>query len=303
VNKLSDAVLLEELKMRFNENKKALHDLRVMTKKLEQVNRKLQDSEAMKSNFLSNIRNEIVNPLTSIMGLSEQIFTGVMGDDESTSMAKMIFAEAFKLDFQLKNIFLAAELEAGESTVSVAQVDIDTLIKNLIASFENNVREKNLLIEYNCHGSPKERDGLYFKTDPEKFKAILQNLLANAIEFSLDNNKVLITIRAEGKRLLCDVQDWGIGISNDQREKIFDRFRQLDSGVRKSHRGHGLGLSIVKALIERLEGDLDFVSVVGKGSTFSFSIPESTTIEVAAFSEEGNEFIFDIEEDAETREI
>ena len=75
MNRLTDEQLIEELKERFQENKKTLQDLRILTKKLEQVNRKLQESEAMKTNFLSNIRNEMNNPLTSIMGLSRQLIS------------------------------------------------------------------------------------------------------------------------------------------------------------------------------------------------------------------------------------
>jgi len=292
---MSDAVLLEELKKRFNENKRALHDLRVMTKKLEQVNRKLQESEALKSNFLSNIRNEIVNPLTSIMGLSEQLFEARPSDEQSiSSMAHMIYVEAFNLDFQLKNIFMAAELEAGEAVVSVAKVDINTLIGNLITAFDINTKSKNITVEYRCELKGDEKNAFYFKTDPEKIQIILSNFLCNAIEYSLENGKVLISSGLENNCLICSVQDWGIGISNEEREKIFDRFRQLDSGVRKRHKGHGLGLSIVKELIELLDGDLDFTSVAGKGCTFTVSIPEAAGgPEVDVFSEEGNEFIFD----------
>lgn len=296
MTKLSDGVLIEELKKRFNENKRALHDLRVLTKKLELVNRKLQESEAMKSNFLSNIRNEIVNPLTSIMGLSEQVFSGDVDEETVITMAQMIHKEAFDLDFQLKNIFAAAELEAGESSFSVSNVDVVTLIENLIDSFSHQAKQKNLKVKFECK-CPEEDDGrYYFRTDAEKLQIVLSNLLSNAIKYSFKGKQVKISAGKEGKRLRINVEDRGRGIGNKEKEKIFDRFRQLDSGVRKSHKGHGLGLSVTKALVEVLDGSIELSSVAGKGCVFSLSVPESgarTGMDV--YSEDGNEFIFENE--------
>lgn len=291
MKKISDSVLMDELKKRFNDNKKALHDLRVVTKKLEQLNRKLQESEATKSDFLSNIRNEINNPLTSIMGLSEQMFSGDAG--ASSSMAQHIYNEAFNLDFQLKNIFMAAELEAGEAAVSVSNVDVVAFINNLIDSFRNHALEKKLKVELNCVCPKDSKDEFHFQTDPEKLQLILSNLLANAIEFSLKGKKVRIKTWKKSGRLNVSVKDDGIGIATEKQSKIFDRFKQLDSGSSKSHKGHGLGLSIVKALLELLGGSIKLSSVAGKGCEFTISIPESDAgARVDVFSEDGNEYIF-----------
>jgi signal transduction histidine kinase len=293
VKKISDSVLMDELKKRFNDNKKALHDLRVLTKKLEQLNRKLQESEATKSDFLSNIRNEINNPLTSIMGLSEQMFSGDVEAGTFSSMSQLIYNEAFGLDFQLKNIFMAAELEAGEAAVSVSNVDVVTFVNNLVDSFRNQALEKKLKVELSCVCPKGSKDEFYFQTDPEKLLLMLSNLLANAIEFSLKGKKVRIKTWKKSGRLNVSVKDDGIGIATEEQKKIFDRFRQLDSGSRKSHRGHGLGLSIVKALLELLGGSIKLSSVAGKGCEFTISIPESDAgAKVDVFSEDGNEYIF-----------
>jgi len=293
VKKLSDSVLLEELKRRLIDNKKALHDLRVLTKKLEQLNRKLQESEAMKSNFLSNIRNEINNPLTSIMGLSEQIITGAVETDMAGSMAHMIYTEAFNLDFQLRNIFMAAELEAGEAMVNVSNVEVATLVRNLIDSYRNQADRKHLTMEFLCDRPEKSGDEFYFKTDAEKLQLVLSNLLANAIEFSLKGKKVQLHAWKKDGRLSIAVRDDGIGISAEKQKQIFDRFKQLETGSRKAHKGHGLGLSITKALIELLDGSIELSSVAGKGCTFTVSVPESDAgLMVDVVSEDGNEFIF-----------
>ncbi len=297
MKKLSDSILLEELKKRFNENKKALHDLRVLTRKLETVNRKLQESEAMKSNFLSNIRNEIVNPLTSIMGLSEQIFTGETDSEKAGSMAHMVYNEAFDLDLQLRNIFAAAELEAGEMSFSLSNVDVVTFIENLVDSFGNQAREKKLRIKFDSQRPAGSDGGFFFKTDPEKLQVVLTNLLSNAIKYSLKGNEVKISASVKDGLLRISVEDNGVGIDSKKTGEIFDRFKQLDSGVRKSHKGHGLGLSVTKAVLEQMGGDIVFSSVAGKGCVFTVSIPESKVeMDLEVFSEDGNEFIFESEE-------
>jgi signal transduction histidine kinase len=294
VERPTDKELIEELKKRFEENEMALNDLQVMTKKLEKLNKRLQESEAMKSNFLSNIRNEINNPLASIMGLSKQILSIDDIPEQVVSVANMIYAESFALDFQLMNIFLAAEIEAGESVLSISKVEIKTLLKHAIYSLAHRIEEKNVKVEVISDIKGK----CIFNTDPEKLRAVLMNLLANAIEFSYDGQQVNINADMKDRQLNISVEDFGKGISKEDQNEIFDRFKQLEMGTRKSHRGHGLGLSITKALVELLDGNISFSSEPGKGCVFSTSIPEAAVEPgMEAYSEEGNEFIF--EEDQE----
>jgi len=307
MDQISDSKLLEELKKRLSDNQKALNDLRAITKKLEAVNLKLKESEALKSNFLSNIRNEINNPLTSIMGLSEQIVTGVVKPEKAPEVSKMIFNEAFDLDFQLRNIFMAAELEAGDVILSVAKIDVYGFFERVIGYFANKLASKDLTIEFICDVEGCKENGASFVTDPEKLQIVFVNLLANAIEFSPSGNKILIKAQRDKDRLLISVEDRGVGIEKNLQKDIFDRFRQLSTGVTKNHKGHGLGLSIVKSLLDLMDGTIDLASAVGKGSTFTVSLKSSPDMDGASvFSEDGNEFIFDSDEEVsegETQEF
>lgn len=289
MEKIDDGMLLEELKKRFEENRIAVSNLRAMTQNLEAVNEKLRQSESLKSDFLSNIRNEINNPLMSIMGMAKQIVDRKADAETARAMAGTIYHEAFDLDFQLRNIFAAAELEAGESTVSVAQVDVATLIRGQIAVFGHKASEKRLAVVF----EPVEGD-LTFRTDPDKLQKALANLLANAIEFNLDGKRVTIRAWRAGGRLNISITDEGIGIPETDRKKVFDRFVQLDTGARKRHKGHGLGLSITRALVEMLDGTVTLTGSEGRGCVFTVSIAElgsDRTVDVT--SGDGNEFIFD----------
>ena len=131
---ITDSSLINELDKRLVENKKAFAELEELTEQLKIVNKKLEESEALKSHFISNIRNEIINPFTSIINLSKQILS--MNDLEKAKRnASLIHGEAFFLDFQLKNIFAAAELEAGETLPQIYTVNIQNTIKSLIDSY------------------------------------------------------------------------------------------------------------------------------------------------------------------------
>jgi signal transduction histidine kinase len=270
VKHINDKELLGEISRRLDEYNKTMHDLKIVNKQIEKVNRKLQESEALKGNFLSNIRNEINNPLTSIMGLSHQMMQGEVDPSEIGEVAKCIHKEAFDLEFQLNNIFIAAEIEAGEVGIGVANVEVERFIKGIVGNYAHKIDEKRLDVLVECEGG----DSLVFKVDPVKLNTIIVNLLSNAIEYNFEGKKVLLRAWKEDGELIVSVADEGIGISMEEKESIFDRFSQLDSGSGKAHRGHGLGLSVVKSLLNQLGGNIDVSSTAGGGCTFIVSMPE-----------------------------
>lgn len=287
----SDEELIEELKNRFEFNRNALQNLSSLTRKLEEVNQKLQDSEALKSHFLSNIRNEINNPLTSIMGLSSQLMSGQADPQKAAETAGMVYSEAFSLDFQLRNIFMAAELEAGETSPAFAQVDICKLVEGAIELFSHQAASKQVPLD------AVMEPGTVFATDAQKLQIILNNLLANAIEFSPEGARVEIRVGQKNDSLQLAVRDFGCGIAKEQQAVVFDRFRQLDSGTTKTHPGHGLGLSITSTLTELLGGSIELQSDPGQGSTFTLTIPQADLADgIDTIAQDGNFFLFGEEE-------
>ncbi|MEO5355804.1 MAG: HAMP domain-containing histidine kinase [Nitrospirae bacterium YQR-1] len=299
MKQLTDAELIEELKKRFGEREKAISDIRIMTKKLEEVNLRLQESESLRSNFLSNIKNEINNPMTSILGFSEQLYKKAshMECDDITLMAQLIHEESFVLDFQLKNIFMAAELESGETTLTHVMVDIVSLVSDVIDSFNNLAGKKGVKIYFSpLVDDAAEGDGrqLFFVTDSEKLHLILTNLISNAIEFNKQDGIVEIRVSKKEAKLHIEVKDYGIGIQDKNLRAIFDRFVQVDVGTMKSHRGHGLGLSIIRTLVDLLNGKVTVESEVDKWTLFTVILPElEGQIELESFSSDGNDFLFD----------
>jgi signal transduction histidine kinase len=297
MSKLTDDELFEELRKRIKVNKESLQELQELNKELQIVNKKLEESESLKSHFISNITNEIINPFTSIIGLARHILS-VNKEDWKTviSMVALIHSEAFTLDFQLRNIFVAAKIEAGEIYPEILNVDIKTMINNLLESFRLEAKKKKLSLDMDIQKELVEsNETFYFKTDPEKLKLVLSNLLSNAIKFSFEGQKINIRIWKTKDMLHISVQDFGTGITEENQKKIFDRFKRLDTGINSLNRGHGLGLSINKAILDLFNGTIDIQSKLGDGSIFTISIPESQS-EVAGFSTDGNEFLFEEEE-------
>jgi signal transduction histidine kinase len=297
MSRLTDEELFEELKKRIRTNKESLQELKELNKELQTVNKKLEESEALKSHFISNITNEIINPFTSIIGLARHILS-VSKEDWKTviSMVALIHSEAFTLDFQLRNIFVAAKIEAGEIYPEILNVELKTLINNLLEAFRLEAKKKKLTLELDLKlGNNNDEDIFYFKTDPEKLKLVLSNLMSNAIKFSFEGQKIVMKIWKVNEMLHISVQDFGTGITEDNQKKIFDRFKRLDTGINSLNRGHGLGLSINKAILDLFNGTIDIQSKLGEGSIFTISIPEPSQ-NVAGYSTDGNEFLFEEEE-------
>ncbi|MEG3639059.1 sensor histidine kinase [Magnetococcus sp. PR-3] len=251
---LTDDELISELKQRFDSNKKALYDLRTVTRKLEEVNQKLESSEQLKSHFISHMKNEINNPLTAILGMAQAMSLGGIEDpDLLKNMGVTIFREAYDLDFQLRNIFAAAEVEAGETELEPSSTDLHALIRDTLENFEHLIQAKGLQVTL-----PEALNQPYpFTLDTTKFRLLMSNLISNAIEFNEEGGTIELTLfdGAEEDPLLT-LSNSGPTIPEEAMREIFNRFTQLDSGTTKAHRGHGLGLSICKAMLDLMGGDI-----------------------------------------------
>jgi signal transduction histidine kinase len=289
---MDDKELIEELSNRFAQSRKALSDLSVVNRKLLEMNERLERSESLKSNFLSNIRNEINNPLNAIMGLAGQLAIICAGNEEITSISSLIGAEANHLDFQLRNIFIAAELEAGEVSPRCVKIHIASVLSDLVNLFRHSAAKKNVSLDLVL---PTNEDDQLAVVDFEKFQIIVSNLLANAIEYSIDGGTVEVSFSVGGDGVLrISVQDHGVGIAPEDQQRVFDRFVQLDTGTTRFHLGHGLGLSVSKALVDLMQGSISLSSTPGEGTLLTVLLPPCSILDDQdSFSEAGNLFLFD----------
>ncbi len=293
--KITDEELLKELEKRFSENKKSITELKKLTQQLKDVNARLEESESLKSHFISNITNEIINPFAAILGLSRNILDVKKEDwNKVISMVQLIHSEAFHLDFQLKNIFAAAKLEAGEWMPEIVKVDIFQMIENLVETFKYEAKKKGItfLVESDIEEGGENR--FYFYTDAEKLKIILANLISNAVNFNHNEKKIILKVWLQETKLCISVTDHGVGVSEINKKIIFDRFKRLDTGINSIKRGHGLGLSVNKAILDLLNGSIDIESYPNKKTTFTVCLPPGEVPDNdTSGSSDGNEFLFD----------
>jgi len=255
---------------------------------LHSVNGKLRDSEQLKGHFISNVSNEIINPFSSIIAISQGIKQ--LGESEmprARHMAGLIFEEAFHLDFQLKNIFAAALIEAGKEVVKSSGIDLNDLLGQIVQYFSPLIEKKQIiLVQSGVDSLP------IFITDREKLDLILKNLISNSIKYSPESSVINVKLSIDDSVLNVLVSDSGKGIPSGDRELIFDRFKQLDEKINSINTGHGLGLSIVKAYAEMLGGNVDISNNSGSGMTICVRIPENGSDEDWG---EFDDFIFDSE--------
>lgn len=277
---LSDSDLLDELRRRMERSRETTIELQALNHELKEVNEKLKASELLKSHFISNITNEIVNPFTSIIGLSRSILSV---DKESwktvISMVALIHSEAFSLDFQFRNIFFAAKFEAGEEQPNIVRTDLVELVNEVIDHFRFELRKRQMEVKVNFNLAKDgydEEERFYYQTDSSYVRLVLVNLLSNAINFSTESRAIELSVRVGGARILeFRMKDYGIGIAPEKQRAIFDRFSRANDSINSLNRGHGLGLSVCKAIAEMLNGTLEVESELGKGATFIFTIPEA----------------------------
>lgn len=301
---LSDEELIEELKTRLDEKNRALYDLRAATKSLEEINRKLRESESLKSDFLSNMKNEINNPLTGLVTLSGELATmEIRPDDDNKSkkiyqnIAAMLHFEALNLDFLIRNVLAAAELESGEVELHITKIDIKSLIADVLKAFIP------LIEEHEINVVTEGPDSLFINSDAEKIGFAMSNLISNGIIFNKKGGNLTVFFKEADDKFIFSVCDEGIGIREEDQKSIYDRFKQLDEGRNKKFKGQGLGLSLTKAIADLLEGSIEIESTEGQGSRFTLITPNMADADSEGLSIEGTEFFFDDDDDADEAEF
>lgn len=259
--------LIQEIQRRFLERESTIKDMNSMMKKMEEINKKLLKAEENKSKFMSIIKNEFNNPLSSMLSLSTSLLN-TSNDEKVSFIGRTIQEEALLLNFQINNIITAAEIESGTLDMQSSNVDFQDMTLQIKEELKYPFRNKKTQIKFNISS---ENDFAY---DREKVYRILINLISNAVEFSPSDSVVEVDIFEEVNDFKLLVKDYGEGIEENEKEKIFNRFYQAHSGMNRAHRGQGLGLSIIQDLVNFLDGNIRFESKLGEYTIFEVTLPK-----------------------------
>lgn len=298
-NKLSDDELLEELLMRFNKNKEDLELFQKLTKELKDVNYKLSESEAHKSHFISHITNEINNPFTSILGLAKNITDMPSGNEHKMrQMAKLIYDESYVLDFQLKNVFAAAKIEAGNIAPHFSKTEITGMLKRVAGSVEHLAQKISVGIELINNLPINDSKEYYLHIDAEKLETVLVNLCNNAIKFAKPGTSVFIGANVSSDEIIeFSFTNFGKTLSDEEMSEMFDRFKRLEENINSINPGQGLGLSVAKAYAQILDGEMTVTSTEKEGNTFTLKLTiQDLTGEDSVTESDGYELFTEDEE-------
>jgi len=230
----------------------------------------LKEVEKQKETFLAMITHELRTPLTPIIGYCEALecpkIMGQLSEKQSVAVNK-IHANALRLRELISDLLDAHKLEMNKMTFNITRFNVCKSLSNLIANIEIITNQKNIEI------SSSVNDDLFFNTDEERIIQILQNLIFNAIDFvPKDIGKIELNAKQEDNLMIFSVKDNGVGVFEDIKEKLFQKFYQTDTLETREHGGTGLGLSICKGLVSGLGGQIWVKNNVESGSTFYFSV-------------------------------
>lgn len=226
------------------------------------------ENERLKTAFLQNISHEVRTPLNAIVGFSTLLCEPEEGYHRKKEFARMLNNSTDHFLEVMDNIMEIARIEAGSSAVKLNDVDLSVVVNRVLRTFSQRAEERGLSLICNI----PETDNLTIMTDSYKLLQAINNLVENALKFTL-SGKVEFGFINNDSSVEFFVTDTGIGIADEHKDLIFNKFYQADSGSTRRFPGIGLGLSIAKAYVEMLGGSIECVSKTGEGSTFRFNLP------------------------------
>jgi len=229
--------------------------------------------EKVRNEFFANISHELRTPLNVILSALQLIelkqvewnnFNLFMG-----KYLKIMKQNCFRQIRLVNNIIEMTKIDADYFELHFQNIDIVELIREITVSVTEYVSNKGVKLSFHT-----EIEKCITALDPDKIEIILLNLLSNAVKFTELGDSIAVTISKKNQWIIISVKDTGIGIAEDKLDIIFERFRQVDKSLTRNHEGSGIGLSLVKALVEKHNGKISVQSEYGKGSEFIVDLPD-----------------------------
>jgi signal transduction histidine kinase len=231
----------------------------------------LEQASALKSQFLANMSHEFRTPLNAMLGYTSMLLQGVAGPVEPPVKRQLgrIESNGRHLLTIINEILDISRIEAGRMPLQISTFKAPDLVNEVKAELEPIIMQRKLSVTIEM---PRDLDPI--TSDRQKVKQILLNLLSNALKFTHQGGVTISGKRnAREKTMVLSVADTGIGIAGADQDRIFEDFRQLDNSPTRAYGGTGLGLSICRRLAQMLDGRISVQSQVGKGSTFTLTLP------------------------------
>ncbi len=268
-------------------DRKRVEELTRFNAQLEQANLKLMEFDQMKSEFLSNVSHELRTPIASVRAYAESLMEyDAIPREQQESFLRIIVEQSIRLTTVLNDLLDLAKIEAGELELELEPVKFEKVARAALESVEPLAEQKGVDLGL----VPLERD-VAVVADEQRLVQVLVNLLNNAVKFTGPRGVVTLSCKAispyddflkeyeqEVSHLRITVSDSGEGIPPEDVGRVFDKFKQVADRTKSRKGGTGLGLAICRELVERMGGKIWAESIVGKGSSFHFTLPIATDV-------------------------
>ncbi len=226
--------------------------------------------EAVRRDFVANVSHELKTPVGAIRLLAEAVADAADDPEAVQRFAHRMLTESDRLSTLVQQIIELSRLQGHDPLETPVMVDVDAAVAVAVDTSAMEAAAKQIRIE--SRGEP----GLEVFGSQEQIGAAISNLVANAVAYSNDGSRVVVTTRSQGDQVQVSVVDQGIGIPAGDIDRIFERFYRVDPARHRSTGGNGLGLSIVKHVAATHGGDISVWSVQGQGSTFTLTLPRNS---------------------------
>lgn len=259
----------EELTTLNEELSESVDKIKSLNEELRKALVKAETSDRLKSAFLANMSHELRTPLNGIIGFADLLLQAEYSEEEKKRFSKLILINADQLLELITEIIDLSKIEAGIVTLNETHFSIAELMTELFANFEPKAAARGLkMVLQPC---PADAPGQIF-ADRSRLRQILNNLLSNALKYT-QQGTVTLGCLSNTQGFVFFVSDTGLGIPENEKELIFERFYQIEKYQTESRSGTGLGLSIVRSIVQQMNGRVWVESELGKGSTFFVLIP------------------------------
>jgi signal transduction histidine kinase len=230
----------------------------------------VQAAYEVKSQFVSVVSHELRTPLTSINGALGLLRTGAYENDpvKARNILEIAHKNSIRLSALINDLLDLQKIESGQMSYNFDEIDLASIVEECIGSMETFAQTYGITFDF----TPPE-EMVVVHADRDRLHQVLDNLMSNAVKFSRRGERVLLRIVTKADRIMVEVEDHGVGIPPDSREKVFGRFTQVDSSDRRSHGGTGLGLNIAQEIMAAHGGTVTYTSTLGEGSTFVIDFP------------------------------
>ncbi len=249
----------------------ALNRLGDVNQNLKSTNQRLEEASRAKSEFLANMSHELRTPLNAIIGFSDLLKDGETGpvNDEQCDFLNDINGSGIHLLRMINDILDLSKIEAGKLELHRDEFVLADELRAALAMvrIQAEKKDQNLHIEYST-------EGMVTNLDAGMIRQVLLNLLTNAVKFTHPGGKIVLSASPRGRDLVVRISDTGIGIPSEHLPNIFQEFYQVDGTYTRKHQGTGLGLALVRRMVELHDGSIDVESRPGHGSTFTMVFPD-----------------------------